>query len=146
MFAIFADLDLNPLDSSIPPQPPVDTTPPTAGRLEVFVNRRNQANRIAVPFSEDILGGDDLSNYALTRRVGSTVHRVRLSSASYDAATHQVILLPLRSFTARKLSQYTITIFGEGTIQDQADNRFDGDSDGNPGGDFILSLVNAVVH
>lgn len=115
----------------------VDGASPQVSAVDFKVDN-GRINKVLVTFNEAVTkdSAKKLSNYALfTRnRNGKLGRLIRLSSATYDPATHTVTLTPAGKLALNRTFQ--INVNGKGTITDLAGNGFDGDADGKAGGSF----------
>ena len=76
----------------------------------------------------------------------STSKRVRVETATYDAAANTVTLVPKEVFTLRQ--SFTVIVVrgrGENAVLAPGGEEFDGDGNGRPGGDAILRYKAGVT-
>lgn len=146
-----ANLDNNNALASVAvvvaPVTPVNAPP----LLLVDARRTGQRRRFqfALAFNRALnpASAQNPSNYTLTaagrdRRFGTRDDvRVRIGSASYNAATNSVTLTPRGRFQANLA--YQLRVVGSG-LTDAAGRPLDGNRDGTPGGDALANLRGAT--
>ena len=76
----------------------------------------------------------------------SESERVRVQSATYDAAANTVTLVPQNVFTLRQsFTVIVVRAHGENAVLVPGGEEFDGDGNGRPGGDAILRYKSGVT-
>ncbi|GEM_PF-269105 len=119
----------------------VEANPVTVSRLELTPGRRGIASvRLNVSDALDQATAQDPSNYEIrptpARGRGRVGQVVPVAQATYDAATNQVTLHARGRLAGHTRFQITI----RDAITDLAGQPIDGDSDGEPGGNHVVSV------
>ncbi|GEM_PF-5993727 len=125
----------------------VDATPPAIEAVETVTDARGKkVTQVIVAFDEAIgaAAAQTTTNYGLVFQKGRKVKPAPIGAATWDGASMEVTLTPVKAIAVKKLASYTLTVLGAGTLADAAGNGFDGDGDGQPGGDFVLPLAQAT--
>ena len=65
---------------------------------------------------------------------------IRIRSASYDGASHTVVLDPISPFALRQPVQLTVYGAGPSALQDSDGRPFDANDHGQPGGHAVATL------
>jgi subtilisin-like proprotein convertase family protein len=124
-----------------------DTLGPTLDSLQLVRDAKGKkVTQIVLAFNEELnpVGAQTVTaNYDLTLRKGSNLKPVKISSAAYSERT--VTLTPRKPISFKKRADYDLTVKGNGTLTDAHGNPYDGDSDGNPGGDLVRSLSQGTI-
>jgi len=139
---------INVEQSSVPPPPPPPSSAlgtVTAVGLETARVKKKTATDIVISLSGAIeaVDADNLANHHLAApgkgKKSKTYSKViHLSSAAYNAATHQVTLLVHGKLALNRPPQLRITASG---MLDALGRPLDGNHDGQPGGDYVAFLT-----
>jgi hypothetical protein len=121
-----------------------DVTPKVA---QVHVHKDVSGKKISsiiIKFSEsmDSTSAQTIAgNYALLHKTKAVKNAIQ--SATYDANSQSVTLALTKPLVIKKLMTFTVRVQGGGSLKSQTGQFFDGDGNGQAGGDYNLLLSNA---
>jgi hypothetical protein len=106
---------------------------------------RHPARRLRITFSEPMLSGParEVGNYRVEVREPNRhgrLRNVKILSASYDTATHSVVLSLGKWRPGTRRVRLTVNSPGTGDLADWSGVPLDGDGDGTPGGPAVIWL------
>ena len=121
---------------------------PTIQDAQLITDARGKkVLRAVLRFNEalDAAGAIDRRNFALQKVTRRSTTDLPLSSIQYDPIALTVTVTPTKSLSVKKLSGYRLVVRGSGTLTDSLGNQLDGDRDGRPGGDYVLSGLTTAI-
>ena len=138
------------------PPPPPPPPPPTLVRLAGVVektNKKHQVTEVVVAFSGAVNAGEaqSLFTYRLATpgKKGSYTAKnagiIKLKSASYNAASKTVTLIPKKPFALTKPVQLLIDGVPPSGLQDNSGRYIDGDHNGTAGGNAVAVITRSSV-
>ncbi len=123
-----------------------NTTPPvTMQAVQVVKNKRRRLEEIVLSFSGALNAAeaDNVGEYSLivagkhNSFTAKNAKHIGLASASYNAATHTVTLVPSKHIVIKKPVELIVNGTAPSGLEDSSSRLIDGNKDGQPGGNAV---------
>jgi uncharacterized repeat protein (TIGR01451 family) len=131
------------LDTTVSASPPVAGAPPTVTGVQRF-GFHAQPTALVLTFDKqmDPVRAENASDYQIVALAGPR-RVIRIMKAVYDVATRTVTLRPVRRLNLHNRFRLTVIGTAPGGVSDSSGNLLDGESNGDPGSNFVTIVTAA---